>query len=212
MWGASKRAEALRMERGPGARHRPRLFPAQLRRQLEERFGESPFPRRGGGARAAAAVQALPAGLSRRGRFPGAQLHGLGGGSLQRLVPRSPREAHRPLPLLARVKADFSASRGVCPAKAASEDPVPAVAPLVLPTGPPSGIVWASHGLQEGPAPVGAARRLIPALPLCPPGLSASAVRVSSICVCGSVSGPAAAWCLVLGLRGAPAPPPAPPH
>ena len=87
-----------------------------------------------------------------RGRFPGTQLHGLGGD------PAAPGAALTPggPPASAAVgvrQADFL----LPPTKAASEDPAPhpAVAPLVLLTGPPSGILRASHGLQEGPSPSG---------------------------------------------------------
>ncbi|XP_060060804.1 dual specificity protein phosphatase 15, partial [Erinaceus europaeus] len=82
----------------------PRACPTQLRRQLEERFGESPFSdeeelrallplckrcRQGSATSACASASASE-------------------GTLQRLVPCAPREAHRPLPLLARVKQTFS--------------------------------------------------------------------------------------------------------
>ncbi|XP_060239047.1 dual specificity protein phosphatase 15 isoform X2 [Meriones unguiculatus] len=81
----------------------------KLRRQLEERFGESPFRdeedlrtllplckrcRQGSATSAASATSATAPSASE--------------GTLQRLVPRSPRDAHRPLPLLARVKQTFS--------------------------------------------------------------------------------------------------------
>nr|XP_025732388.1 dual specificity protein phosphatase 15 isoform X2 [Callorhinus ursinus] len=83
----------------------------KLRRQLEERFGESPFRDeeevrallplckrcRPGPAPAPPAPPASPAPRSAASE-----------GALQRLVPRPPREAHRPLPLLARVKQTFS--------------------------------------------------------------------------------------------------------
>nr|XP_051701107.1 dual specificity protein phosphatase 15 isoform X5 [Oryctolagus cuniculus] len=79
----------------------------KLRRQLEERFGESPF-------RDEEEVRALLP-LCRRCRqgsstsAASAAPHAAASeGTLQRLVPRSPREAHRPLPLLARVKQTFS--------------------------------------------------------------------------------------------------------
>ncbi|OBS68533.1 hypothetical protein A6R68_02928 [Neotoma lepida] len=79
----------------------------KLRRQLEERFGESPFHDeeelrtllplcrrcRQGSANSGASVTASSAPSE---------------GTLQRLVPRSPRDAHRPLPLLARIKQTFS--------------------------------------------------------------------------------------------------------
>lgn len=79
----------------------------KLRRQLEERFGEIPFRdeedlrallplcrrcRQGPGTSAPSATTASSAASE---------------GTLQRLVPRSPRESHRPLPLLARVKQTF---------------------------------------------------------------------------------------------------------
>ncbi|XP_012610513.1 dual specificity protein phosphatase 15 [Microcebus murinus] len=79
----------------------------KLRQQLEERFGKSPFRdeeelrallplckrcRQGSTASAASAAPRSSASE----------------GTLQRLVPRTPREAHRPLPLLARVKQTFS--------------------------------------------------------------------------------------------------------
>ncbi|XP_006860768.1 PREDICTED: dual specificity protein phosphatase 15 [Chrysochloris asiatica] len=79
----------------------------KLRRQLEERFGESPFrdeeemrallplcKRCRQGSATSAASTAPSSGASE--------------GTLQRLVPRTPRETHRPLPLLARVKQTFS--------------------------------------------------------------------------------------------------------
>ncbi|XP_011237862.1 dual specificity protein phosphatase 15 isoform X2 [Mus musculus] len=78
----------------------------KLRRQLEERFGEIPFRdeedlrallplcrrcRQGSATSAASATTASSAAE----------------GTLQRLVPRSPRDSHQPLPLLARVKQTF---------------------------------------------------------------------------------------------------------
>ncbi|KAM9589700.1 dual specificity protein phosphatase 15 isoform 1-T1 [Trichechus inunguis] len=79
----------------------------KLRRHLEERFGDSPFrdeeemrallpvcKRCRQGSTTSAASTAPPSGFSE--------------GTLQRLVPRTPRETHRPLPLLARVKQTFS--------------------------------------------------------------------------------------------------------
>ncbi|XP_032275487.1 dual specificity protein phosphatase 15 [Phoca vitulina] len=80
----------------------------KLRRQLEERFGESPF-------RDEEEVRALLP-LCKRCRpgpapappAPPAPRSAASEGALQRLVPRPPREAHRPLPLLARVKQTFS--------------------------------------------------------------------------------------------------------
>lgn len=97
---------------GPAAWHRPTPGspppPPQLRRQLEERFGESPF-------RDEEEVRALLP-LCKRCRpgpapappAPPAPRSAASEGALQRLVPRPPREAHRPLPLLARVKQTFS--------------------------------------------------------------------------------------------------------
>lgn len=79
----------------------------QLRRQLEERFGESPF-------RDEEEVRALLplCARCRQGPAPApaapAPHSAVSEGTLQRLVPRPPREAHRPLPLLARVKQTFS--------------------------------------------------------------------------------------------------------
>ncbi|XP_021012557.1 dual specificity protein phosphatase 15 isoform X1 [Mus caroli] len=79
----------------------------KLRRQLEERFGEIPFRdeedlrallplcrrcRQGSATSAASATTASSAASE---------------GTLQRLVPRSPRDSHQPLPLLARVKQTF---------------------------------------------------------------------------------------------------------
>ncbi|XP_063558403.1 dual specificity protein phosphatase 15 isoform X4 [Gorilla gorilla gorilla] len=79
----------------------------KLRRQLEERFGESPF-------RDEEELRALLP-LCKRCRQGSATSASSAGphsaaseGTLQRLVPRTPREAHRPLPLLARVKQTFS--------------------------------------------------------------------------------------------------------
>ncbi|XP_046289932.1 dual specificity protein phosphatase 15 isoform X3 [Marmota monax] len=86
-----------------------RKRPPQLRRQLEERFGESPFRdeedvrallplckrcRQGSATSAASAAPTAP--------------HSASEGTLQRLVPRTTRDAHRSLPLLARVKQTFS--------------------------------------------------------------------------------------------------------
>lgn len=85
----------------------PSPSPPQLRRQLEERFGESPFRDeeelrtllplcrrcRQGSATSATSVTASSAASE---------------GTLQRLVQRPPRDVHRPLPLLARVKQTFS--------------------------------------------------------------------------------------------------------
>nr|XP_040132375.1 dual specificity protein phosphatase 15 isoform X3 [Ictidomys tridecemlineatus] len=82
----------------------------KLRRQLEERFGESPFRdeedvrallplckrcRQGSAASAASAAPTPPHSSASEG-------------TLQRLVPRTTRDAHRSLPLLARVKQTFS--------------------------------------------------------------------------------------------------------
>ncbi|XP_045688924.1 dual specificity protein phosphatase 15 [Phyllostomus hastatus] len=79
----------------------------KLRRQLEERFGESPF-------RDEEEVRALLP-LCKRCRQGSAvsaaspvPQSSASEGTLQRLVPRTPRETHRPLPLLARVKQTFS--------------------------------------------------------------------------------------------------------
>ncbi|XP_054322883.1 dual specificity protein phosphatase 15 isoform X5 [Pongo pygmaeus] len=79
----------------------------KLRRQLEERFGESPF-------RDEEELRTLLP-LCKRCRQGSATSASSAGphsaaseGTLQRLVPRTPREAHRPLPLLARVKQTFS--------------------------------------------------------------------------------------------------------
>lgn len=79
--GELPRAEALKTgegSRSPG-RHRPRPLSTAASQAAGGALRGEPFPRRGGGARAAAAVQALPAGLCERGRFPGAQLLGLRG-------------------------------------------------------------------------------------------------------------------------------------
>ncbi|KAI5934306.1 Dual specificity protein phosphatase 15 [Manis javanica] len=79
----------------------------KLRRQLVERFGEIPF-------RDEDEVRALLP-LSKRCRqspsTPAASPaphSSASEGTLQRLVPRAARDAHRPLPLLARVKQAFS--------------------------------------------------------------------------------------------------------
>ncbi|XP_042550516.1 dual specificity protein phosphatase 15 isoform X3 [Dipodomys spectabilis] len=76
----------------------------KLRRQLEERFGENPFHDEED-------LRALLP-LCRRCRqgsaVPTATHPSTSDGTLQRLVPRAPRDAHRPLPLLARVKQTFS--------------------------------------------------------------------------------------------------------
>uniref|UniRef100_H0VDP0 Dual specificity protein phosphatase 15 n=1 Tax=Cavia porcellus TaxID=10141 RepID=H0VDP0_CAVPO len=92
-------------EFGSGSSHK-------LRQQLEERYGKSRF-------RDEEDVRAmLP--LCKRCRqssaAPGgsaaATTHSAASeGTLQRLGPRSPRDAHRPLPLLARVKQTFSCPR-----------------------------------------------------------------------------------------------------
>lgn len=99
------------MGRGPGWRpgtdpRTPTSLP-QLRRQLEERFGESPF-------RDEEEMRALLP-LCKRCRQSSATSAAspapqpsASEGTLQRLVPRTPREAHGPLPLLARVKQTFS--------------------------------------------------------------------------------------------------------
>lgn len=87
------------------ARRSPRSpSPPQLRRQLEERFGEIPF-------RDEEDLRALLP-LCRRCRQGSATSattasSAASEGTLQRLVPRSPRDSHRPLPLLARVKQTF---------------------------------------------------------------------------------------------------------
>lgn len=110
MWKA-RRAEALRTGEGTELQAWPRpRTPAsspQLRRQLEERFGESPF-------RDEEEVRALLP-LCKRCRHGSATSaaspapqSSASEGTLQRLVPRTPREAHGPLPLLARVKQTFS--------------------------------------------------------------------------------------------------------
>nr|XP_045013410.1 dual specificity protein phosphatase 15 isoform X4 [Jaculus jaculus] len=85
----------------------------KLRRQLEERFGESPFRdeedlrallplckrcRQGSATSATSAASSS----SQPPRVAASE------GTLQRLVPRASRDAHRPLPLLARVKQTFS--------------------------------------------------------------------------------------------------------
>ncbi|KAG8524127.1 Dual specificity protein phosphatase 15, partial [Galemys pyrenaicus] len=77
----------------------------KLRRLLEERFGESPF-------RDEEEVRALLP-LCKRCRQGSATASttshaSASEGTLQRLVQRTPRETHRPLPLLARVKQTFS--------------------------------------------------------------------------------------------------------
>ncbi|ELK04077.1 Dual specificity protein phosphatase 15 [Pteropus alecto] len=79
----------------------------KLRRQLEERFGESPF-------RDEEEVRALlplckrcRQGSASSAASPASQ-SSASEGALQRLVPRTPREVHGPLPLLARVKQTFS--------------------------------------------------------------------------------------------------------
>ncbi|XP_062963174.1 dual specificity protein phosphatase 15 isoform X1 [Cynocephalus volans] len=79
----------------------------KLRLQLKERFGDSPF-------RDEEEVRALLPLCKRRRQgsatsAASAPPHSSASeGALQRLVPRTPREAHRPLPLLARVKQTFS--------------------------------------------------------------------------------------------------------
>ncbi|XP_072487728.1 dual specificity protein phosphatase 15 isoform X3 [Notamacropus eugenii] len=70
----------------------------KLRRQLEERYGESPFNDE-------EEIRAL---LPLCKRCREASPSGSAEGTLQRLVPRTPREVRRPLPLLARVKQTFS--------------------------------------------------------------------------------------------------------
>lgn len=101
MWGGGEGEGGKLVAAGPVLRF---PSPPQLRRQLEERFGESPFRDeeelrtllplcrrcRQGSATSATSATASSAASE---------------GTLQRLVPR---EAHRPLPLLARVKQTFS--------------------------------------------------------------------------------------------------------
>ncbi|XP_033289348.1 dual specificity protein phosphatase 15 isoform X2 [Orcinus orca] len=79
----------------------------KLRRQLEERFGESPF-RDEEEVRALLPMCARCRQGSASAASSPAPSSSASEGTLQRLVPRSPREAHRPLPLLARVKQTFS--------------------------------------------------------------------------------------------------------
>ncbi|KAM7126111.1 dual specificity protein phosphatase 15 isoform 1-T1 [Molossus nigricans] len=75
----------------------------KLRRQLEERFGESPF-RDDDDVRALLPLcKRCRQGSATSAAFPAPQ--SASEGTLQRLVPR---EAHRPLPLLSRVKQTFS--------------------------------------------------------------------------------------------------------
>lgn len=76
------RRERRGLRRGPPATwHRPTrlLHPRPAPPAAGGALRREPFPRRGGRARAAAAVQALPAGLGGRGRVPGGALGGLGG-------------------------------------------------------------------------------------------------------------------------------------
>ncbi|XP_022448443.1 dual specificity protein phosphatase 15 [Delphinapterus leucas] len=79
----------------------------KLRRQLEERFGESPF-RDEEEVRALLPMCARCRQGSASAASSPAPSSSASEGTLQRLVPRSPREAHRQLPLLARVKQTFS--------------------------------------------------------------------------------------------------------
>ena len=156
MWGASKRAEGLRMERGHGAGDRPRPSSRPSSRPSFAGSWRSASARALSATRRRCARCCRCASAAGRARRP-------------RPLPRRPTPRPRRGPCSAwcrarpgrptgrcrcwRASSRLSpASRGVCPAKAASEDPAPAVAPLVLPTGPPSGIVRASHGLQEGPS------------------------------------------------------------
>lgn len=192
MWGASKRREALRMERGPGAGGTdPPLFPAPA------------SPAAGGALRRALSatrrrVRALlplckrcRQGSARRGPSPAPNSTACGGD------PAAPgaalaSEAHRPLPLLARVKRTFSCLRGVCHQRQQVRIRPRRGAPRP-PDWSPSGIVLGfSRPSGGGPAPRGsrAAARSLPC-----PSARLACLRpqsdVSSICVCGSVSGPA---------------------
>lgn len=113
-----------------------------------------PFPRRGGGARAAAAVQTLPAGLCQLGRLPRAALCGLRGD------PAAPGAAVAPgsPPAAAAAgarQADFLLPPAVSvPQRRQVRSPPRRGAPLP-PYWSPSGAVWASQGLQDGPRACG---------------------------------------------------------
>ncbi|XP_006887636.1 PREDICTED: dual specificity protein phosphatase 15-like [Elephantulus edwardii] len=97
----------LRGDSGPHDFVTPGGAGIRLQRQLKERFGKSPF-------RDEEEMRALLP-LCKRLRqssSPSAASttpsSGVAEGTLQRLVPRSPRDSHRPLPLLTRVKQTFS--------------------------------------------------------------------------------------------------------
>lgn len=79
----------------------------KLRRQLEERFGESPFRDEEEMRLLLPLCKRCRQGSATSAASPAPQ-SSASEGTLQRLVPRTPREAHGPLPLLARVKQTFS--------------------------------------------------------------------------------------------------------
>ncbi|ERE71427.1 forkhead box protein S1-like protein [Cricetulus griseus] len=132
----------------------------KLRRQLEERFGESlfrdqeelrtllPLYRRCRQGSATSATSATASAAASEG-------------TLQRLMPRSPRDAHRPLPLLARVKQTFSclprclSRKGGNPSNTVSmqQQPSPrSLAPSAEPTKPPySYIALIAMAIQSSP-------------------------------------------------------------
>lgn len=156
MWEARRRAEALRIGEGtePAARHRPRLHPTPASPAAGGALRGEPFPRRGGDARAAADVRALPAGLCERGLFPRAQLLGLGGDLAApgaAVAPGSPPAAAA----AGARQADFLLPPAVSLPQRQQVRILPRRgAPRPLDRSP-SGIVCASHGLQDRPRACG---------------------------------------------------------
>ncbi|XP_036274787.1 dual specificity protein phosphatase 15 isoform X1 [Pipistrellus kuhlii] len=143
-------------------------------------FRREPVPRRGGDALAAAAVQALPAGLRDLGRLPRAAGLGLRGGPAAPGAAAAAGGARAAAAAGAR-QADFLLPPAL-PGPPRRQVRAPA---LFLLTGPQRGSAWASRGLQEGPEPVGAPRRPGPcSCPLCLPCLSAVARPPPSRLLC----------------------------
>lgn len=156
---------------GPTAWHRPNPYlPTPASPAAGGALRREPVPRRGGDALAAAAVQALPAGLRDLGRLPRAAGLGLRGDPA---APGAAGAAGSPRAAAAAGarQADFLLPPAVpVPPRRQVRSP-----PLLLLGGPPTAAVWGAHGLQERPAPGGAPRRPAPcSCPLCPPCWSAA--------------------------------------